>query len=93
MKFLFVGTNSENTGAATHFVALAQALVEAGHAVSVVASPAGLIEQELAHAGVDLHRATFRNALDLRGFVKVLTTARRLRPDWLVGNFGKNTGP
>ncbi len=93
MKFLFVGTNSENTGAATHFVALAQALVEAGHAVSVVASPAGLIEQELAHAGVDLHRATFRNALDLRGFVKVLTTARRLRPDWLVGNFGKEYWP
>jgi glycosyltransferase involved in cell wall biosynthesis len=93
MKFLFVGTNPENTGAATHFVALAQALVEAGHEVGVVVSPAGLIEQELAHAGVHLHRAKFRNALDLRGYVKVLAAARRLRPDWLVGNFGKEYWP
>ncbi len=93
MKFLLVGTNPENTGAATHFVALAQALVEAGHQVSVVASPAGLIEQELIHAGVHMHRAAFRNALDLRGYVTVLSVARRARPDWLVGNFGKEYWP
>jgi glycosyltransferase involved in cell wall biosynthesis len=93
MKFLLVGTNPENTGAATHFVALAQALVEAGHEVSVVTSPAGLIEQELSDAGVHMHRAMFRNALDLRGYVKVLRVARRARPDWLVGNFGKEYWP
>lgn len=93
MKFLLVGTNPENTGAATHFVALAQALVEAGHEVSVVASAAGLIEQELSDAGVHMYRATFRNALDLRGYFKVLSVARRAHPDWLVGNFGKEYWP
>lgn len=93
MKFLLVGTNPENTGAATHFVALAQALAEAGHDVSVIAAPAGLIEQRLVHAGVHLHRASFRNALDLRGYAGVLRIARRLRPQWLVGNFGKEYWP
>lgn len=93
MKFLLVGTNPENTGAATHFVALAQALVEAGHDVNVIAAPDGLIGQQLAHTDVHLHRATFRNALDLRGYAKVLGAARRLQPQWLVGNFGKEYWP
>lgn len=93
MKFLLVGTNREKTGAATHFVALAQALVEAGHEVGVVTSPGGLIEQELAHAGVQLHRATFRNAFNLRGYARVLAVARQSGPDWLVGNFGKEYWP
>lgn len=93
MKFLFVGTNPENTGAATHFVALAQALIEAGHEVEVVVSACGLIEQELAGTGARLHRATFRNALDLRGYARVLAAAGRSRPDWLVGNFGKEYWP
>ena len=93
MKFLFVGTNRENTGAATHFVALAQALVEAGHDVSVVACADGLIERELVHTDVQLHRAMFRNAVDLRGYAKVRSAARQSKPDWLVGNFGKEYWP
>ena len=93
MKFLFVGTNPEHTGAATHFVALAQALVGAGHDVSVVACPGGLIEEELLHVGVHLHRATFRNAFDLRGYARVWSAAQRSRPDWLIGNFGKEYWP
>ncbi|MEO6799846.1 MAG: glycosyltransferase family 4 protein [Rhodanobacter sp.] len=93
MKFLLVGTNPENTGAATHFVALAQALVEAGHEVSVLVCADGLIEQELLHTGVYLHQATFRNAFDLRGYAKVLSVAWQSRPDWLVGNFGKEYWP
>ena len=76
MKFLLVGTNPEHTGAATHFVALAQALAEAGHEVGVVTAADGLIEQQLADTAVQLHRATFRNALDLRGFAAVLRAAR-----------------
>ncbi|WP_266171452.1 glycosyltransferase family 4 protein [Dyella subtropica] len=93
MKFLFVGTNPENTGGATHFVALAQAMAEAGHEVSVVAYPVGLIAQELAHSDVRLHGAAFRNALDLRGYAKVFAVTKQFRPDWLVGNFGKEYWP
>jgi glycosyltransferase involved in cell wall biosynthesis len=93
MKFLFVGTNPENTGAATHFVALAQAMVEAGHEVVVVACRDGLISHELARSNVPLVMATFRNVLDLRGYFKVLAAARRMKPDWLVGNFGKEYWP
>lgn len=93
MNFLFVGTNPENTGASTHFVALAQAMAEAGHEVSVVACPGGLIAQELAQSNVQLYGATFRNAFDFRGYIKVFAAARKSRPDWLVGNFGKEYWP
>ncbi|MEO9079364.1 MAG: glycosyltransferase family 4 protein [Rhodanobacter sp.] len=93
MKFLFVGTNPEPTGAATHFVALAQALVEAGHDISVVVSADSLIERELSHTDVHLYRATFRNVFDLRGYAKVLSAARQSKPDWMVGNFGKEYWP
>ena len=93
MKFLFVGTNPENTGAASHFVALAQALVEAGHPVSAVVYPDGLIAQGLTDSGVRLYPAKFRNVLDLRGYAAVFKAARDLRPDWLVGNFGKEYWP
>lgn len=93
MKFLLVGTNPENTGAATHFVALAEALAEAGHEVGVVAFPGGLIAQELANAPVCLHAGKFRNAFDLRGYARVLVAARQLQPDWLIGNFGKEYWP
>ena len=93
MKFLFVGTNPENTGAASHFVALAQAMAEAGHDVSVVACAGGLIAQELADSKVALHHASFRNAFDPRGYARVLAIARQSTPDWLIGNFGKEYWP
>ena len=93
MKFLFVGTNPENTGAATHFVALAQAMVEAGHEVSAVVFPGGLIANSLAESGARLYPAKFRNVFDLRGYRATLKAARDLRPDWLVGNFGKEYWP
>lgn len=93
MKFLFVGTNPENTGAATHFVALAQAMVEAGHQVSAVVYPNGLIANALGKSGVRLYPAKFRNIFDLRGYFATFKAARELRPDWLVGNFGKEYWP
>jgi glycosyltransferase involved in cell wall biosynthesis len=93
MKFLFVGTNPENTGAATHFVALAQAMVEAGHQVSAVVYPNGLIANALAKSGVTLYPAKFRNVFDLRGYRATFKAARDLQPDWLVGNFGKEYWP
>jgi glycosyltransferase involved in cell wall biosynthesis len=93
MKLLFVGTNPEDTGAATHFVALAQAMVEAGNEVGVVACPGGLIAEELSRSNVKVYLASFRNAFDLRGYVKVLAAAREMKPDWLVGNFGKEYWP
>jgi glycosyltransferase involved in cell wall biosynthesis len=93
MKFLFVGTNPENTGAATHFVALAQAMVEAGHQVSAVVYPDGLIAKSLAASGVRIYPAKFRNVFDLRGYFATIKAARHLRPDWLVGNFGKEYWP
>jgi glycosyltransferase involved in cell wall biosynthesis len=93
MRFLFVGTNPEDTGAATHFVALAQAMAEAGHEVGVVACPGGLIAEALSRSPVRLYPARFRNALDPRGYAKVLAAAREIKPDWLVGNFGKEYWP
>jgi len=93
MKFLFVGTNPENTGAATHFVALAQAMAEAGHAVDAVLYPDGMMWHGLADSPVRRHSGRFRNALDLRGYRAVLAAARQCKPDWLIGNFGKEYWP
>ncbi|WP_449429613.1 glycosyltransferase family 4 protein [Rhodanobacter umsongensis] len=93
MKLLFVGTNPENTGAASHFVALVQGMLEAGHEVSVVTYPDGLIWEGLSQSRVRLYRAKFRNVFDLRGHAAVFKAARDLKPDWLVGNFGKEYWP
>jgi len=93
MKFLFVGTNPEHTGAATHFVALAQAMAQAGHDVSAIVYPNGLISHGLAQSNVRLHHARFRNIFDLRGYRAVFAAAKEQKPDWLVGNFGKEYWP
>jgi glycosyltransferase involved in cell wall biosynthesis len=93
MKFLFVGTNPEHTGAATHFVALAQAMAEAGHDVRAIVYPDGLIAHGLARSNVRLHHAKFRNIFDLRGYRAVFATVRQQKPDWLIGNFGKEYWP
>jgi glycosyltransferase involved in cell wall biosynthesis len=93
VKLLFVGTNPENTGAASHFVALAQAMAAAGHRVGAVVYPDGLIWQGLTGSGVHRYAAKFCNVFDLRGYVAVIRAARQLKPDWLVGNFGKEYWP
>ena len=93
MKFLFVGTNPEHTGAATHFVALAQAMAESGHEVSAVVYPDGLIWRGLSGSPVRLYPAKFRNILDMRGYYATFKAAHDLKPDWLVGNFGKEYWP
>lgn len=93
MKLLFVGTNPENTGAATHFVALARALSQAGHQVESIVSRHGLIGAGMQSAGIATFPSTFRNAFDLRGYATVLHRIAQFAPDWLVGNFGKEYWP
>jgi glycosyltransferase involved in cell wall biosynthesis len=93
MKLLFVGTNPENTGAATHFVALARAMAQAGHQVEGVVSRQGLIGDGMAAARVPVFPGTFRNAFDPRGYAAVLRRIARFAPDWMVGNFGKEYWP
>lgn len=93
MKLLFVGTNPENTGAATHFVALARAMAEAGHQVECVVSRKGLIGKGVEAAHLPAYYSTFRNVYDVRGYKTVLQRIGRFSPDWLVGNFGKEYWP
>ncbi len=93
MKLLFVGTNPENTGAASHFVALAQAMAAAGHQIGAAVFPEGPIWQGLARSDVHRYKAKFCNVFDLRGYVAVIKAVRQLKPDWLVGNFGKEYWP
>ena len=93
MRFLFVGTHPENTGAATHFVALAQALVESGHDVDAILRPDTLIWEGLAYSGVRCRAGFFRNALDPHGYAAVRRQIAEARPDWIVGNFGKEYWP
>lgn len=93
MKFLFAGTSHENGGAETHFIALTLALAAAGHMVEAVVCPDTPIAQALADTAVLLHLGRFRNVFDLRGYRATIAAARRLRPDWLVGDFGKEYWP
>ncbi|WP_114239316.1 glycosyltransferase family 4 protein [Dyella sp. C9] len=93
MKLLFVGTNPENTGAATHFVALAKAMSQAGHEVEAVASRRGLIGEGLEAARIPVTYSSFRNVYDVRGYAAVLRRIARWSPDWLIGNFGKEYWP
>ncbi len=93
MKFLFVGTSRENGGAEAHFVTLTRALAAAGHTVEAVVHPDAPLAQALAGSAVRLHAGRFRNVFDLRGYRATIAAARRLRPDWLVGDFGKEYWP
>lgn len=93
MKLLFVGTNPENTGAATHFVTLAKAMSEAGHAVEGIVSRRGLIGEGFEAAHIPAHYSSFRNVYDVRGYTAVLRRVSQFKPDWLVGNFGKEYWP
>ncbi|MBD8897366.1 glycosyltransferase family 4 protein [Rhodanobacter sp. DHG33] len=93
MKFLFAGTSRENGGAEAHFVTLTQGLAKAGHIVEAVVHPGAPMAQALAGTSVRLHPGRFRNIFDLRGYSATIAAARRLRPDWLVGDFGKEYWP
>jgi len=93
MKFLFVGTSRGSSGAEVHFVVLARALAAAGHTVEAVVRPDRPMAQALAGSGVRLHYGVFRNVLDPRGYRATMAAARQLRPDWLVGGFGKEYWP
>lgn len=93
MKFLFVGTSRENGGAEAHFVTLTQALAKAGHTVEAVVHPGAPMAQALSDTLVHLHAGRFRNIFDLRGYRATIAAAQRLRPDWLVGDFGKEYWP
>jgi len=93
MKFLFAGTSHEYGGAEVHFVTLTKALAAAGHTVEAVVRANTPIAQALAGSAVRLHLSRFRNVFDLRGYRSTIAAARRLRPDWLVADFGKEYWP
>lgn len=93
MKFLFAGTSRENGGAEAHFVTLTRALAAAGHTVEAVVHPGAPMARALAGSAVRLHAGRFRNIFDPRGYRAIVAAARRLKPDWLVGDFGKEYWP
>jgi len=93
MKFLFVGSSPDQGGAETHFIALAQALIETGHRVEAMAHPHGFIADELERSGLSPQRIAFRNVLDPRAFAALVRMIRTHRPDALVANFGKDYWP
>jgi len=93
VRFLFVGSSPDHGGAETHFIALAQALCEAGHDVDAMVHPRGFIADELERSGLPTQRTAFRNAVDPRAFAVLVRMVRAHRPDALVANFGKDYWP
>ncbi len=93
MKFLFVSSVRDNGGAQIHFVELCLALADAGHVVEAIVYPDSPIAGALDATAVRVHPAPFRNSVDPRGYWATIKAARRLRPDWLISNFGKEYWP
>jgi hypothetical protein len=74
------------------FVALAQAMAEAGHDVSAVVYPDGLIAQRSCAIQCTLYHAKFRNVFDLRGYSPRFKAARIFaRTGWSAIS-ARNTG-
>ena len=93
MKFLFVGSSPDHGGAEVHFTALAEALAGAGHTVEAMVNPRGFIAGELQRLQLPVQRTRFRNAVDPAAHWRLHRMLRTLRPDALVGNFGKDYWP
>jgi glycosyltransferase involved in cell wall biosynthesis len=92
MRLLFVCTAPGGGGLEIHFVALANAMHEAGHEVSVFVRRGDRIDQ-LLDAGIDRHYGIFRGAADPRGLWRLSRTVRRVRPDWMIGSLSKEYWP
>lgn len=93
MRLLFVGTNRGGGGTESHFVTLALAMLEAGHAVAAVVYLGSPIHTGLVGRGVQLYNGTFRNAFDPRGIRAVLKASRDFHPDWIISSFSKEYWP
>jgi glycosyltransferase involved in cell wall biosynthesis len=93
MRLLFVGTSKTGGGTETHFVTLAKALADSGHAVAAVVRPNAPIHKALESSAVALFDGNFRNSLDFRGIGAVNRAIQDFKPDWLVGSFSKEYWP
>jgi glycosyltransferase involved in cell wall biosynthesis len=93
MRLLLVGTSPAGRGTELHLVSLARALAGLGHQVHTVAHPGGHIARLLRAEGLATSPAVFRNSLDPRAAAAVLRAIREVRPDWIVGNFGREYWP
>lgn len=93
MKLLFVGTDRDRAGGAAHFLSMIQAMAAAGHRVEALADRNGFIAGRLEEAGMNWRHARFRNAFSPSAHRVLARTIRELRPDWLIGDFGKEYWP
>jgi len=93
MRLLFVGTDRDRAGGAAHFLSMLQAMAAAGHTVEALADRNGYIAGRLEQAGLAWHHARFRNVLAPPAHRALARAIRRLKPDWLVGDFGKEYWP
>lgn len=80
-------------GAESHFVGLVRAMAETNHQSTVLVHPDGLIARQLQQTAIRLFTATFRNVMDLRGYLAIARALRLVHPDVLVGDFGKEYWP
>jgi glycosyltransferase involved in cell wall biosynthesis len=93
MKLLFVGTDRDRAGGAAHFLSMVKAMADAGHRVEALADRNRFIAERLEELGLTWHHARFRNVVVPSAHRTLARTIRRLRPDWLIGDFGKEYWP
>jgi glycosyltransferase involved in cell wall biosynthesis len=90
MRLLFVGTNPGGGGTESHIISLARALAEAGHDVAAAVRPDDFIHRGLAlDPRIRLFAAEFRSRRDVRAVRDLVSLARAVRPDWIIGSFKK----
>ncbi|MBK7864929.1 MAG: glycosyltransferase [Archangiaceae bacterium] len=93
MRLTFVGTSRGARGTEQHLLALATAMHRRGHQVGAVVQRDGFLDRALTQAGIAPCTATFRNALDLRGWWGLYRHLARFRPHWVIGAFGHEYFP
>ena len=93
MRLLFVGTDRDRAGGAAHFLSMLQAMAAAGHTVEALADRNGFIAERLAQVGLPWRHARFRNVFAPSAHRALSRAIRRLEPDWLIGDFGKEYWP
>ena len=93
MKLLFVGTDRDRAGGAAHFLSMVQAMAAAGHTVEALADRNGFIAGRLGELGLAWQHARFRNVFAPPAHRALSRAIRRLKPDWLIGDFGKEYWP
>lgn len=93
LRLLFVATSLGSRGTEQHLMTLALAMKNRGHQVTGLFDARGFLARAAQAHQLPFSLATFRNALDPRGWWPLVKQIRAQRPDWVIGVSGHEYFP